>query len=47
MAVIGASVSATSMSTATWAGFCGLTNVRMPVTPSGPKNSSRRDEVSP
>jgi hypothetical protein len=34
------------MSTATWVGFCGSTNVRMFVTPSGPKNSSRFGDAS-
>ncbi len=41
-----ASMSATSMSTATRVGFCGSTNVRMLVTPRGPKNSSRFGEAS-
>ena len=41
IAAITASMSATSMSTATRVGFCGSTNVRIFVTPSGPKNSSR------
>ena len=41
-----ASMSATSMSTATRVGFCGSTNVRMLVTPSGPKNSSRLVDAS-
>src|SRR6476620_7490095 len=46
IAAIRASISATSMSTATWVRFCGLTKVRMFVTPSGPKTSSRLGEAS-
>ena len=38
--------STTSMSTATRVGFCGSVKVRMLVTPSGPKNSSRFGEAS-
>ena len=41
-----ASRSATSMMRPTRRGFCGSTNVRMLVTPSGPKNSSRFGEES-
>ena len=35
-----------SISTATWVGLFGSTKVRMPVTPSLAKNSSRFDEAS-
>ena len=41
-----ASISGTSISTPTLVGFCGPTNVRMSVTPRGPKNSLRLDEAS-
>src|SRR5438046_94463 len=46
MAFMTTSRSAMSMSTATRVGFCGSTNVRMFVTPSGPKNSSRFGDAS-
>jgi hypothetical protein len=39
-------MSATSMSTATRVEFCRSTNVRMVVTPSGPKTSSRFGDAS-
>jgi len=46
IAAITASMSGTSISSPTRFGFCGSTKVRMPVTPSGPKNSSRFGEAS-
>ena len=46
IAAMSASMSATSMDTATRVGFCGSMNVRMLVTPNGPKNSSRFGEAS-
>jgi hypothetical protein len=42
-----ASMSGTSIKSATWSGLRGSTNVRMLVTPRGPKNSSRLVDASP
>ena len=46
MAAIKASISGTSIISATRFGFCGSTNVRMLVTPSGPNSSLRFGDVS-
>src|SRR6266542_6433859 len=46
IAAMTASMSATSISTATRVRFVGSTNVRMLLTPRGPKNSSRFGEAS-
>jgi hypothetical protein len=46
MTAFNASMSGTSITTATRFGFCGSTNVRMLVTPSGPNSSFRFGERS-
>jgi hypothetical protein len=46
MTAFNASMSGTSITTATRLGFCGSTNVRMLVTPSGPNSSCRFGERS-